>query len=71
MGGEGVIEANNINKSYGAQGAETVVLKDVSLKIADGSFTAILGASGSGKSTLLSILSGLEKPETGSILCDG
>ena len=66
-----MITATNIRKSYGEGGAETLVLKDVSLEIADGSFTAILGASGSGKSTLLSILSGLETPNAGSVVCDG
>ena len=62
-----MIEITNITKSYGPKDNRVKVLKDVSLKIADGSFTVILGASGSGKSTLLNVISGLERPEQGSV----
>src|SRR4051812_4834485 len=43
------------------------VLEDISLSIARGSFTAILGANGSGKSTLLKTLLGLLPPVAGRI----
>ena len=62
-----MIEIKNITKSYGAKGNRFEVLKDISLKIADGDFAVILGASGSGKSTLLNVISGLERPDSGSI----
>ncbi|MNZ42206.1 Macrolide export ATP-binding/permease protein MacB [compost metagenome] len=48
-----------------------VVLKNVTLDIKEGTFTAMIGASGSGKSTLLNIMSGLLKPTSGSVLYKG
>ena len=47
------------------------VLDGVSLDIRSGEFLALLGASGSGKSTLLNLLSGIDKPDRGSIVIDG
>ena len=52
-------------------GTPTKVLKDVSLKVAQGEFAAIMGPSGSGKSTLLYILGGLDSPTSGSVLLNG
>lgn len=64
-----MIEAANICKSF--KNGTVKVLKDVSVKIDRGSFVIILGASGSGKSTLLNVLSGLERPDSGSITVNG
>jgi putative ABC transport system ATP-binding protein len=47
------------------------VLRDVSLRVAPGEFAVIQGSSGSGKSTLLSLLSGLDRPDTGEVLIQG
>lgn len=66
-----MIEAKNVVKSYGTGESKTEVLKGIDLKIADGSFTVILGASGSGKSTLLNCLSGLERADSGRIEYNG
>ena len=59
------IIAKNIEKTY--NNGNTPVLKGVSLEINDGELVVICGASGSGKSTLLSVLSGLEKPDNGTV----
>lgn len=62
-----MIFAENITKYYGKGESRTEVLKGITLEIREGSFTVILGASGSGKSTLLNVLSGLERPDGGSV----
>jgi sulfate transport system ATP-binding protein len=57
------IEVRDVNKSFG----KTSVLRDISVDIASGSLTALLGPSGGGKSTLLRVIAGLEQPDTGSV----
>jgi len=61
-----MIKAENIVKSF--NGGAVQVLKGVSLEIAEGEKAVILGASGSGKSTLLSVLSGLERADSGQVI---
>jgi putative ABC transport system ATP-binding protein len=57
----------DVHKTY--PGAEPVhALRGVSLSLAAGSFTAVMGPSGSGKSTLLSCAAGLDTPTDGRIL---
>lgn len=66
-----MIKAENIRKSYGFADNKTEILKGVSLDVGDGDTAVILGASGSGKSTLLNVVSGLERPDSGSVFYDG
>jgi sulfate transport system ATP-binding protein len=58
------IEVRNVGKRFGA----FVALEDVSIRVADGALTALLGPSGSGKSTLLRIIAGLEAPDSGEVI---
>ena len=66
-----MIEANHVEKSFGSRENVYPVLKGIDVKIQDGEFVVILGASGSGKSTFLNVISGLERPDGGSVLYDG
>jgi sulfate transport system ATP-binding protein len=62
-----VISVHNVSKRFG----EFVALDDVSLEVASGGLTALLGPSGSGKSTLLRVIAGLEQPDGGEIVISG
>ena len=66
-----MIECKNITKIYKTGGIETAVLKNISFKVDDGEFVAIMGPSGSGKSTLMHILGALDSPTGGVYLLDG
>jgi sulfate/thiosulfate transport system ATP-binding protein len=61
------IIARNIVKKFGAFTA----LDDVSVEVATGSLTALLGPSGSGKSTLLRVIAGLDTPDAGLVEIGG
>jgi putative ABC transport system ATP-binding protein len=62
-----------VSKVYGADGtgAETRVLKGVSLEVREGEFVALMGPSGSGKSTLLTVLGAMNRPTAGRLVVDG
>lgn len=47
------------------------VLEEFSIRLEPGTTTALIGPSGSGKTTVLSLIAGLEKPQSGSVLIDG
>ena len=51
--------------------AERTLVSDIDLVVRPGELTAISGTSGSGKTTLLSVVGGLVRPSTGSVLLDG
>lgn len=64
------IQVKNISKIYGTEKNKVVALHHVSMNIQEGDFLSIMGPSGSGKSTLLHILSGLDRPTSGTVLYD-
>jgi putative ABC transport system ATP-binding protein len=56
----------NISRTYQKEGSPVVIaLKELTLKIGNGEFVAIVGPSGSGKSTLMNILGLLDRPSKG------
>ena len=62
-----MIEARNIVKRFG----DFTALEGISVDVAAGSLTALLGPSGSGKSTLLRVIAGLERPDGGRVCLEG
>jgi putative ABC transport system ATP-binding protein len=63
-----VLEIVNAGRRYGG---DVTALRDVSLRIDEGEFLAVLGPSGSGKSTLLNIMGTLDRPTEGRVLIGG
>lgn len=61
-----MIELQDVSKLYGFGDATTLALDEVSLKINQGEFVAVMGPSGCGKSTLMNIIGLLDRPSHGS-----
>ncbi|WP_020085789.1 ABC transporter ATP-binding protein [Hyphomicrobium zavarzinii] len=64
------LQLQSISKTFRRGGAETEVLHDISLDIANGEFISIIGHSGCGKSTLLNLIAGLTTVTTGAVLLE-
>src|SRR5437870_7812191 len=64
---EPLLSIRSIAKHFG----KNIVLRDISLDIAEGEFLTILGESGSGKTTLLRIIAGFEGTDSGEISMAG
>jgi spermidine/putrescine transport system ATP-binding protein len=62
-----LLDIRNVAKSFG----KSLVLRDISLKVAEGEFLTILGESGSGKTTLLRIVAGFEHATSGEVWMGG
>jgi putative ABC transport system ATP-binding protein len=68
---EPLVDIRHLAKSY-RRGRQVVpVLTDITLAVARGDFTALMGPSGSGKSTLLNLIAGIDKPDSGTLRVDG
>jgi putative ABC transport system ATP-binding protein len=66
-----VIDLKNVSLTLGQGASRVHVLKEVSLQVAGGETTGIVGPSGSGKSTLLMVIAGLEGTDSGTVSIAG
>ncbi|MCM2578001.1 ABC transporter ATP-binding protein [Streptomyces meridianus] len=70
-GGSGALALHEVTKHYGSGENRTQALKGISVELARGSFTAVMGPSGSGKSTFLHCAAGLDRPSSGEVWLGG
>lgn len=61
--GDKVLDVNNLTKSFG----DRVLIDNLSFSVPKGAIVGIIGPNGAGKSTLFKIMSGVEKPDSGSV----
>jgi ABC-type sugar transport system ATPase subunit len=64
---DALLRADAVSKSFGA----VVALKDVSMQVGAGEITGLVGDNGAGKSTLIKMISGVLRPDSGTIAFDG
>lgn len=61
------VTLNGVSKSFD----EETALHNVTMTVPDGSFVVLLGPTGAGKTTMLRMVSGLDKPDAGSVMIGG
>ena len=66
-----LVSISRLSKGYRRGGQFVPVLSGITLDIAAGEFTALMGPSGSGKSTLLNLIAGIDKPDAGELRVGG
>jgi len=66
-----VVELGNITRAYRTGSVSVDALRGITLDVAEGDFTTIMGSSGSGKSTLMNIMGCLDKPTSGTYKLKG
>lgn len=61
------LEVIQLKKSFG----NVAVLKNITMHLSEGEFVSLVGLSGCGKTTIFNIVSGLDNPDSGSVIIDG
>ncbi len=68
---DALYQLTDLSKRY-TRGRESItIFSDLTMEIAPKDFISIMGPSGSGKTTLLNLLGGIDRPSSGSVVCDG
>src|SRR3954452_21075051 len=62
-----MVRLEAVTKVYGKGDSAVSALRDLSLRLEEGTFTSVMGPSGSGKSTFLQCAAGLDRPTSGSV----
>jgi ABC-type lipoprotein export system ATPase subunit len=65
------LELRQVFKTYASDGQKVEALRGISLQLAPGTLTALVGRSGCGKSTLLNLAGAMDFPTSGEVLIDG
>ncbi len=66
-----MIRLENVSVEYRLKSERVQALRNLNLRIGEGSFEAIMGPSGSGKTTLIQLIAGLLTPTTGEVIISG
>src|SRR5438067_11864878 len=66
-----VVETHELSRRYGEGDTAVDALRGVSLEVARGKLTAVMGPSGSGKSTLMHLMAALDRPTSGYVVLAG
>lgn len=66
-----LVECEGVTKLYRMGGQEVAAVRDVTLRISEGEYVAVMGPSGSGKSTFMNLLGALDVPTQGRISIAG
>jgi putative ABC transport system ATP-binding protein len=66
-----MVEFVGVSKAYTKGRLSVPVFENLSIKIPEGDFVAVMGPSGSGKTTILNLLAGFDRPNSGKVLVDG
>lgn len=66
-----LVDLRDVVKDYVTDAGPFRALKEVSLQVDAGEFIAVVGRSGSGKSTLMNMITGIDRPTSGSLIVGG
>jgi putative ABC transport system ATP-binding protein len=70
-GNNQLVRIIDLVKSFPVGGGEVTILKGLNLDVKNGEFVSIVGPSGNGKSTLLNMITGIDRPTSGSVIVNG